>query len=81
MHVIFAQKNRHALSTVVGVLVKVPVMLPVPTSSTAGNRMTPTHATKKAKRYRYYVSEGITREPRKGYASRRAILRRWCSIA
>ena len=48
-----------------------------------GNLTTPTHATKRAKRYRYYVwrrfSIGITREPRKGCASRRGILRRWCS--
>ena len=48
-----------------------------------GSRMTPTHATKKAKRYRYYVSASllveITRKPRKGCASRRGISRRWCS--
>jgi site-specific DNA recombinase len=48
-----------------------------------GNWMTPIHATKRAKRYpttsRRRFSLGITREPRKGCAFQRVILRRWCS--
>jgi Resolvase, N terminal domain/Recombinase len=48
-----------------------------------GNPMTSTHATKRAKRYRYYVSAsllaGITREPRKECAFQQAMSRRWCS--
>jgi hypothetical protein len=44
-----------------------------------GNRMTPAHATKKAKRYRYYWRRfwlGITCKHRKGCASRQAAMER-----
>jgi hypothetical protein len=44
-----------------------------------GNRMTPAHATKRAKRYRYYWRRLITCKHRKGCASRREISRGWCS--
>ena len=48
-----------------------------------GNRMTPTHATKKAKRYRYYVSASLLAGDRprtqKGMRVQRVTLRRWCS--
>ncbi|MGI8570414.1 MAG: recombinase family protein [Methylocella sp.] len=48
-----------------------------------GNRMTPTHATKRAKRYRYCVSASLLAGDRpqteKGCASQRAISRGWCS--
>jgi hypothetical protein len=48
-----------------------------------GSRMTPAHATKKAKRYRYYVSASLLAgdhpQAQKGSASRRGISRRWCS--
>src|SRR5213076_3153152 len=37
-----------------------------------GNRMTPTHATKKGSRYRYYVSRAAEIEER-----RRAFIRKW----
>jgi hypothetical protein len=44
-----------------------------------GNRMTPAHATERAKRYRYYWRRLITCKHRKGCASRREISRGWCS--
>ena len=46
-----------------------------------GNRMTPTHATKKAKRYRYYVSASLLARdhPLAQKGMRAGISRRWCS--
>jgi site-specific DNA recombinase len=49
--------NRHERSLAVGA--EPPSMLAGLIVDADGNRMTPTHATKKAKRYRYYVSTSL----------------------
>src|ERR1700731_2577079 len=49
--------NRHERSLAVGA--EAPSLLAGLIVDAAGNRMTPTHATKKAMRYRYYVSASL----------------------
>jgi site-specific DNA recombinase len=49
--------NRHGRSLAVGA--EAPSLLAGLIVGADGNRMTPTHATKRAKRYRYYVSESL----------------------
>jgi hypothetical protein len=73
--------NRHERSLAVGA--EAPSLLAGLIVDADGNRMTPTHATKRAKRYRYYVSASLLASDRpqtkKGCAARRAISRGWCS--
>ena len=67
--------NRRERSLAVGA--EAPSLLAGLIVDSDGNRMTPTHATKKVKRYCYYVSAPLLAG--KGCACRRGILRRWCS--
>jgi hypothetical protein len=73
--------NRQEHSLAVGA--EAPSLLAGLIVDAGGHRMTPAHATKKAKRYRYYVSSRFWLEParkhRKGCASRRVIWKGWCS--
>ncbi len=72
--------NRQERSLAVGA--EAPSLLAGLIVDAGGNRMTPAHATKRAKRYRYYWRRfwlGITCKHRKGCASRREISRGWCS--
>src|ERR1700724_4563632 len=54
--------NRREHSLAVGA--EAPSLLAGLIVDTGGNRMTPTHATKKAKRYRYYVSAPLLADDR-----------------
>ena len=75
--------NRHERSLAAGA--EAPSLLAGLIVDADGERMTPTHATKRAKRYRYYVSASLLAgdrpgKPRTGCASRRATSKDLCSI-